>query len=378
MPQEAAPTDDRPAARHMPADGRALGGDKVLVTGSGVDMRLLEPLRRRGLEPWRPDRHLSERELARELRGVVAYLHGGEERATETALRSAEGTLRVVAFLGVGYENFVDVAAANDLGIVVTNTPGAATTSVATFAIGQIVNANWRITRHLGSLVPDWADGEELPYELGARKIGIVGLGSIGTRIAHILKHAFGANLAYFSRTRKQHLEASLDMPYKPLHELAEFSDILVVMVPGTGKTISMIDSSVISRLGQGSVLVNIARPAIVDAEALYNGMKEDRIAVAVFDGFYGGDSDFGLRIREDFPDRLLVTGHIASHTRQAMDRMVRQAVKSIENVLDHGVDEHAVGTFTDPEPYAEPYRKVAGPHRLTSDTPQKAGCGTH
>ncbi|MBB5624828.1 lactate dehydrogenase-like 2-hydroxyacid dehydrogenase [Sphaerisporangium krabiense] len=262
----------------------------------------------------------------RELDGAVAYLHGGEERATEAALRAAAGTLKVVAFLGVGYENFVDVAAAERLGIVVTNTPGAATDSVATFAVGQIINANLRITRHLGRVVPEWSEGEELPNELSQLKVGIIGLGAIGTRVAEMLRHTLGTRVAYYSRTRKPHVEVSLDMPYLPLHELCEFSDALVIATPENGGTKSMVDSSVISRLRRGAILVNVARPGIVDAEALYNGMREDRVAVAVFDGFYGGDSYFGLRIRAEFPDRLLVTGHIASHTRQAMDRMTRSA----------------------------------------------------
>ncbi|MBP2707029.1 hypothetical protein JOL79_24900 [Microbispora sp. RL4-1S] len=317
----------------------------MLVTGTGVDMSLFEPLERRGFVPRRPDRQrLSEDELIRELKDVVAYIHGGEERATERVLSSARRTLKVVAFLGVGYENFVDAPAAAALGIAVTNTAGAATDSVATFTIGQIINANWRITQYLGNRYPDWTNPLELPHELGARKIGIVGLGAIGTRIAGILRTAFGADVAYFSRTRKPETEAALGVTFRPLHELAERSDILVVMVPETEKTRHMIDAGVLARVRPGTLLVNTARPAIVEPTALHASMMRGDVALAVFDGFYARDSAIAGDLLDDFGDRLLVTGHIASHTREAMDRMMRQAVRSVENVLTGGNDDHLVG----------------------------------
>ncbi|GAA3814210.1 D-isomer specific 2-hydroxyacid dehydrogenase family protein [Sphaerisporangium flaviroseum] len=316
----------------------------ILVTGAGIDPSLLEPLLDLGFDLRRPRQPLSENRLVHELKGAVAYLHGGEERATARALESAAHTLKVVAFLGVGYENFIDVARADELGIVVTNTPGAATDSVAEFTVGQIFLANRRIFEHLGNRLPDWTSPEELPHNLRRRKIGIVGMGSIGTRIAEMLTMAFGAEVAYYSRTPKKDVEERLGITFLPLHELAENSDILVVMVPLTEKTNPMIDAGVLARLRPGTILVNTARPAVVDPGALHLCMAEGRVSLAVFDGFYGPDCASANRLLADFGHRLLVTGHIASHTREAMDRMVCQAVASIENVLEHGADKHAVG----------------------------------
>jgi glyoxylate reductase len=317
----------------------------ILVTGTGIDLSPLRPLALSlGLVLRRPAcDHLSEDQLASELRNAVAYIHGGEERATERVLRAAKETLKVVAFLGVGYENFVDVAAADALGIVVTNTGGAATESVATFTVGQIINANWRITQSLGNRYPDWHGPEELPHELSTRTVGIVGMGAIGTRIAEIMK-AFRALVVYFSRTRKEDVEERLGLEFLPLRDLAEQSDILVVMVPETDQTRGMIDADVLAGVRKGAILVNAARPAVVDPEALHDALRKETVAVAVFDGFYHRDSAAGRRLLEDFSDRLLVTGHIASHTREAMDRMVGQAARSIANVLSNGADEHAVG----------------------------------
>ncbi|TQS15697.1 hypothetical protein FLW53_04420 [Microbispora sp. SCL1-1] len=347
MSQTAAPRDitDYCPARPLAAAGAELRGGTVLVTGAGIDPALLEPLARQGLTVRRREAPLTEDLLTRELRGAVAYLHGGEERATARVLRAARETLKVVAFLGVGYENFVDVAAADRLGIAVTNTRGAAVDAVATFTVAQIINAALDIPRHLGERVPGWQGSDELPHELAARSVGIIGMGANGRRIAEILRRGFGVRVSYYSRTRRPDVESDLGISCLPLLDLAAASDILVVMVPETDETRSMIDSSVIGRMPEGAILVNTARPAIVSPGALYTGLEKGRVSMAVFDGFYGAECAEAAELRRDFPDRLLVTGHIASHTAETMHRMVRQAVKSIENVLTRGSDEHEVGT---------------------------------
>ncbi|MEU8197613.1 2-hydroxyacid dehydrogenase [Microbispora amethystogenes] len=320
----------------------------VLVTGAGIDTKLLAPLEERhNLKVLHLPGPLGETELGHRLGGRVrAYLHGGEERATGGVLRKA-GFLEVVAFVGVGYENFVDVPTADELNIAVTNTPGAATDAVAAFTVGQIINANWLIPHHLGPPVPGWKNPGEMPHELGARRVGILGMGANGQRIAEILCDGFRATVTYYSRTRREDFERKRAgrLSYRgSVSELAAGSDILVVMVPETDETRSMINSSVIGLMPRGAVIVNTARPAIVDPRGLYTGLSEQRVRMAVFDGFYDLDSDIGAKLRRDFGDRLLVTGHIASHTQETMNRMISQAVASIDNYLTNRTDQYEVG----------------------------------
>lgn len=320
----------------------------VLVTGAGIDTKLLAPLEERhNLKVLYPPGPLDEARLGDHLRQHVrAYLHGGEERATGGVLRKAT-SLEVVAFVGVGYENFVDVPTADELNIAVTNTPGAATDAVAVFTVGQIINANWLIPHHLGPPLPGWEGPGDMPHELGARRVGILGMGANGQRIAEILCDGFRATVTYHSRTRRADFERKRNgrLCYRgSVSELAEVSDILVVMVPETDETRSMIGSSLIALMPQGSVIVNTARPAIVDPYALYAGLSEERVRMAVFDGFYDPDSGIGSKLRRDFGDRLLVTGHIASHTQETMNRMITQAVASIDNYLTNGTDRYEVG----------------------------------
>lgn len=315
--------------------------NKVLVTGTSVSDELLTPLRDAGLHIENPVHLLSEDELTAELDGAVAYLLGGDEIATRRALEAAK-ELKVVAFLGVGYESFIDVKAAAQLGIPVTNTPGTLTDSVAEFTVGQLINANRRLTEYVNLYRSGGSGQEEKQRDLASRTVGIIGLGAIGTRIAEILRQGFNASVVYYSRTRKPETEDRLGVTYVDLHTLAESSSAIVVMTPGNDSTRGLVDSSVLSAVQPGSLLVNTARPEVVDANALHAALSDGRVGVAVVDGFYEGAE--GAKLLADFgPDRLLVTGHIASLTTDARDGMARKAVSSILNILNSGTDEYIV-----------------------------------
>jgi lactate dehydrogenase-like 2-hydroxyacid dehydrogenase len=316
--------------------------NKLLITGDSVDDSFLTPLFASGLVASNPTHLLSEAELTNELKGVVAYLLGGDEIATAAALDAAKD-LRIIAFLGVGYESFIDMNAANQRGIVVTNTPGTLTDSVAEFTVGQLINANRRLTQYGNAFRAGRRDTEQKQHDLVGRSIGIVGLGTIGSRIAEVLRKGFGARVSYHSRNRRWDLEASLGVDYLSLDALARSCDIVVVMTPGNDSTWNLINGEFLQALRQGSVLVNTAHCGVVEPDALGAALRDGPLALAVFDGFYG--SDQGVRLLAEFgDDRLLVTGHIASLTHEARDNMARKAVQSICNVLATGKDEYVVG----------------------------------
>lgn len=315
--------------------------NKILVSGPVIEETLLSPLRRLGCTVAAFSHPLTTAALREELKDCVAYIHGGEEHASAEALELAE-YLRVIAFLGIGYETFIDVTAAREAGVLVTNTPDRTPDAVAEFTVGQIINANRRIPQHLGTFYPHWSDDEQLPNELVTRRVGIVGLGSIGTRVAKILSRGFGCEVSYYSQTRKPREEELLHLRFRELPDLAERSDILVIMVPGNRDTRNMINKEVLDRLPPGAILVNTARASVVEPVALGDALRTGKLSSAVFDGHYR-DSEFSKRLLDEFGDRFLATGHIASHTRQSVERMVRQAVRSIVNILTTGTDSNIV-----------------------------------
>jgi lactate dehydrogenase-like 2-hydroxyacid dehydrogenase len=314
---------------------------KVLVTGTSVADKFLSMLRDAGLEVSNPTHLLKESELRSELSDSVAYLLGGDEFASDTALSDAHA-LKIIAFLGVGYESFVDVAAATRRGIPVTNTPGVLTDSVAEFTVGQLLNARRRLTQYCNAYRRGEQGTETKQYQLAGHRIGIVGLGAIGTRIAEILRRGFQADISYFSRTQKPHEEERLGITMMPLRELASSCDAIVVMTPGNESTRGLIDSSVLGEMRPDALLINTARPDIVDASALKNGLGSNQPSIAVFDNFYEGD--VGKELLSLYgEDRLLVTGHIGSLTHDARDAMATKTINSILNILSAGADENIV-----------------------------------
>lgn len=306
---------------------------KILVTGSSVDEKFLEPLKRLGFEVRNPTHLLSEEELATELSDSVGYLLGGDEFASATAMQNAPG-LKVITFLGVGYESFVDINAARRFGITVTNTPGTLTNSVAEFTVGHLLNARRRLTEYCNAFANGKAGKEEKQKDLAGHIVGIVGLGTIGTRIAEILVQGFHSKVCYFSRTRKPIEEDRLGIEFLSLQELAKASEALIIMVPGNAETTGLISERITMLMQKGAILVNTSRPDIIAPEALAKGLESETISVAAFDGFYEGSGDTVQRLRSFMPDRLLVTGHIGSLTHDARDAMAEKAINSLCNLL--------------------------------------------
>lgn len=320
--------------------------ERVLVTGSSVEDRFLAPLRNAGLEVENPTDLLNEQQLSDRLKEASAYLLGGDEIATRKALQSAK-KLKVLAFLGVGYESFIDVAAAIDLGIAVTNTPGTLTQSVAEFTIGQAINATRRLSVY-GNRVRDEMGGkkvepEQKRHDLSSLRVGIIGLGTIGTRIAEILTTGFGCSIRYYSRTRKPDVELQLSIKYADLDLLLKETDVLFLMLPGNENTKSFLGQRELGLLPSGAIVVNTARPELIEPQALLNALQEGVVGTAVLDGFY----ENGIPARQallDLPqEKLLVTRHIASLTHEARDGMAKMAVESILNFLQTGDDPHVV-----------------------------------
>ncbi len=316
--------------------------EKILVTGTSVREELLKPLSSAGYVISNPTHVLTEKELSDALSDATGYLFGGDEFASATALESAN-KLKVIAFLGMGYQSFMDVAAAKKKGIAVTNTPGTLSNAVAELTIGLLLSATRRIYLYATEYARGQTGAEEKQRDLANLRVGIVGLGGVGTRIAEILRGGFGCSVAYYSRTRKEQEEKRLGISYASLDKLCSDVDALIVMTPGNDETKGLIGRNQIDKLKTGAVLVNTARPAIVDAAALLAALKSGRIGYTALDGFYDEPAPLVSELKQLIPTRLMVTGHIGSLTHDARDAMANKAVKSILNMLKTGSDENRV-----------------------------------
>jgi lactate dehydrogenase-like 2-hydroxyacid dehydrogenase len=316
---------------------------KILVTGASVRPELLRPFRDQGWTVDNPTHLLTEAELKDALADADAYLLGGDEQATGEALEHASN-LKIIAFLGMGYEAYVDAEAARDLGIVVTNTPNTLSNAVAELTIGHLLNGVRKIHYYAELYETGQSGQEEKQRDLAGMHHGIIGMGGIGTRVAEILSRGFGAPVGYFSRTRKPDIEERLGITYAPLSELVSVVDTLIVLTPGNDETEGMVDESLLDGCKPGLVLVNTARPEIVSAAALNKAFESGQVSYAAFDDFYkASDSAATEALRRKMPQQLMVTGHIGSLTSDARDAMGILAVKSIVSMLETGTPLHRV-----------------------------------
>lgn len=249
--------------------------------------------------------------------------HGAEIRIVLT--RGATGLyaqemaamprLEIACSLGVGYEN-IDLAAAAERGIVVTHGPGANAVSVADHAMALLLGAARRLPQADASVRQGHWSGFMGPQVTGKR-LGILGLGTIGQEIARRGANGFGMSVGYYSRSvRPESGYAYFDSP----RALAAASDFLVVATPGGADTRHLVDAQVLEALGPQGYLVNIARGSVVDTQALIEALAERRIAGAGLD-VVDGEPDVPQALIE--LDNVVLTPHSAGRSPEAVHATV-------------------------------------------------------
>jgi lactate dehydrogenase-like 2-hydroxyacid dehydrogenase len=266
-----------------------------------------------------PNRMLAS--IAPHVKAIVSFVAS----CPRTLIESLPG-LEIIATSAVGYDG-IDVKAAAERGVVVTNTPDVLTDEVADLALGLLLATVREIPRAdqylRGGL---WA--AKGPYPLTAtlrgRRAGIVGLGRIGKAIARRIE-SFGVPVSYHGR-RKQ---TDVAYPYFPsVTELASAVDILIAVTPGGAETKHLIGKEVFEALGPNGIFINVARGSVVDEAALIHALKSGTILSAGLDVFQNEPNVPAELIA--LPNTVLLP-HVASasvHTRDAMAQL------AVDNVL--------------------------------------------
>lgn len=257
----------------------------------------------------------------------TAWLAGNAERVeyVVTAYNTGVGpelmaqlpNLKAVNIFGVGYDS-TDTAQAAERGIVVSNTPGVLTDAVADQAVGLLIDTLRQMSR-ADRFVRDgrWAAGEVFPLarEVHGAKVGILGLGRIGDAIADRLV-AFGCPIGYHSRRQ---VAGSPHTYFATPVELAEWADVLVVVIPGGAATDKMVNDEVLAALGADGYLVNVARGSVVDQDALVRRLASGELAGAGLDVFANEPNVPAELIALD---NVVLQPHIASATEQTRQIM--------------------------------------------------------
>jgi lactate dehydrogenase-like 2-hydroxyacid dehydrogenase len=266
--------------------------------------------------------------------------HGAEITAAVTsgrtgvdaALMAALPNLGAIVNFGVGYDT-TDVDAAAARGVGVSNTPDVLTDCVADTAVGLMIDVMRQSSaadRYVRAGQWPLTGNYPLTRQVSNSRVGIIGLGRIGSAIAQRLS-AFGCTISYHNRSEKP------DSPYTYVEstvELARGVDVLVVAAAGGSGTRQLVDADVIDALGSSGYLINIARGSVVDEPALVDALAHGRLAGA------------GLDVFADEPnvpaelltlDNVVLLPHVGSGTVETRAAMEQLTLRNLDEFLESG-----------------------------------------
>jgi len=255
-------------------------------------------------------------------------------RVTADLLRAGR-RLKVVGRAGVGVDNIaMDVA--TELGVAVINAPAGNTVAVAELFFGALVSLFRGIARADASMHEGrWERSQLMGSELKGRVLGIVGLGRIGSEVAH-RAHAFGMEVVgYDPYVSGERFTAHRVQRAATLDDLLARADVVTVHTPLTDETRGMLAAPQLARLKEGAVVVNMARGGIVDDQALLEALEAGRVGGAVLDVYVKEPltGEHRFRDRKD----VLLTPHIGASTREAQRNVAVDVCEGVRDALLRG-----------------------------------------
>lgn len=243
---------------------------------------------------------------------------------------AAAPNLKVIARAGVGLDN-VDTPAATEHGVMVVNAPTSNIVSAAELAVAHILSLSRNIAdAHASMKQGEWKRSKYTGVELYEKTIGIVGLGRIGTLVANRLA-GFDVTLIgydpYVTQTRAEQIGVEL----VDMEELMKRSDYITIHIPKTAETTGMIGDEEFKLAKPNLRIVNCSRGGIIDEDALYRSLSENKIAGAGLDVF-NSEPPEGSKLLE--LDNILLTPHLGASTGEAQEKAGISVAKSVRLAL--------------------------------------------
>lgn len=283
--------------------------------------------------------------LAQDADAVCVFVNDRLDRPVLESL--AEFGVRVIALRCAGFNN-VDLTATDELGMKVVRVPAYSPYAVAEHAAGLILTLNRNIHRAY-SRVRDgnFSLGGLLGFDLFGRTVGIIGTGQIGMVFAGIMS-GFGCQLLGYDKVPNSECD-KLGVKYVDLPELFSESDIISLHCPLTPETHHLINDQSIEQMKHSVMLINTSRGAVIDTQAVIRGLKSGRIGHLGLD-VYEEEADlfFEDLSNEVIPDdtlsrlltfpNVLITGHQAFFTKEALECIAETTLRNISDVAEHGI----------------------------------------
>lgn len=270
---------------------------------------------------------LEEDALIELLKDCDGYL-AGLDFVTEKVLRSCPH-LKAISRYGAGYDR-IDTKIARELGISVSNTPGANAQAVAELTFGMLLALARSIPYlHTETINGNWVRSSGI--ELFGKTIGIIGLGAIGKKVANCCAGFHMEVLAYDPYIQEDYCKEH-NISSVTLEDLLKKSDFVTLHLPLNKDTHHLIDAHAIEWMKQGAILVNASRGGIVDEEAAYHALTTGKLGGLGLDAFEQEPPEasplFAL-------PNVIATPHAGAHTKEATTAMAEMAVDNLISMLE-------------------------------------------
>jgi len=277
-----------------------------------------------------PEGSISREDLLGKVKGVEAILSVLTEKIDGEVMDSAGKQLKIIANYAVGYNN-IDVEEAKKRKIIVTNTPGVLTDTVADHAVALLLSIARRIVEAdkytRAGKYKAWGPKLLLGGDIVDKTLGIVGLGRIGFAVAERLQKGFGMKVIYYDIKKNDEIAKKIDAQYKELDDLLKEADYISMHTALTEQTKHLINSEKLGLIKPTAYLVNTSRGPIIDEVALVEALKAKKIAGAALDVF---EKEPELMPGLVDLDNVILTPHIASGTEGTRNKMSEMAANNV------------------------------------------------
>ena len=311
-----------------------------------ITRRLLRSSEEKAKETFDPifnsnDELYSQKKLIELSDGCDGILSSLTDKLDEETINKLPNTIKIISNFAVGFGN-IDLEAARKKDIIVTNTPDVLTDATAEIGVLLILGACRRASEGIESVKEGgwkWSADYLIGKQLTGSRLGILGMGRIGQKIARIAK-SLGMIIHYHNRSKLNADKEQGAIYHDNLKDLLSQSDILSICCPASKETVDMINKDTIEYLPKGAIITNVARGDILDDEAMIDALDRRKVYAVGLD-VYKNEPNLNpgyLRHKSAF-----ILPHLGSATKETRTAMANLAIDNIEEFFNTGKSKNKV-----------------------------------
>ena len=311
-----------------------------------ITRRLLRSSEEKAKETFDPifnsnDELYSQKKLIELSDGCDGILSSLTDKLDEETINKLPNTIKIISNFAVGFGN-IDLEAARKKDIIVTNTPDVLTDATAEIGVLLILGACRRASEGIESAKEGgwkWSADYLIGKQLTGSRLGILGMGRIGQKIARIAK-SLGMIIHYHNRSKLNADKEQGAIYHDNLKDLLSQSDILSICCPASKETVDMINKDTIEYLPKGAIITNVARGDILDDEAMIDALDRRKVYAVGLD-VYKNEPNLNpgyLRHKSAF-----ILPHLGSATKETRTAMANLAIDNIEEFFNTGKSKNKV-----------------------------------